>query len=99
MHYENVYELPDYLGTPIHAAVRRVALAMKIAYGCDGISTRQHNEPEGNQDVWHFHTHVYPRYRRDKLYLTRGRNTNPENRRPYADKLRAALAEIEAANS
>jgi histidine triad (HIT) family protein len=94
-HYENVYELPDELGTPIHAAIRRIARAMKITYRCDGVSTRQHNEPAGNQDVWHFHTHVYPRYKRDMLYLTRGRTTSLEDRKPYAEKLRAALAEYE----
>lgn len=94
-HYENVYELPDELGTPIHAAIRRIALAMKTAYECAGVSTRQHNEPDGNQDVWHFHTHVYPRYKRDMLYLTRGKATTLEERRPYADKLRAALVEID----
>ena len=66
-HYENIYELPDMLGGPIQRAVRETALAMKSAYGCDGVSTRQHNEPAGNQDVWHFHIHVFPRYAGDIL--------------------------------
>jgi histidine triad (HIT) family protein len=66
-HFENLYELPDELGQPIQRAVRETALAMKFAYGCDGVSTRQHNEPAGNQDVWHFHVHVFPRYTDDKL--------------------------------
>lgn len=50
-HVENLYALPDALGARIHALSRRVALAMKSAYGCEGVSTRQHNEPAGNQDV------------------------------------------------
>jgi len=58
-HYENLYELPDDVGGRVHATARRVALAMKAAYGCDGVSTRQHNEPAGYQDVWHFHLHVF----------------------------------------
>lgn len=66
-HYENIFELPDVLGGPIQRAVRETALAMKSAYGCDGVSTRQHNEPAGNQDVWHFHIHVFPRYKGDDL--------------------------------
>lgn len=94
-HYENIYELPDELGTPIQSAVRRIALAMKHAYGCDGISTRQHNEPSGNQDVWHYHMHVYPRYKDDMLYLTSGRSTTAEERWPFAERLRASLARIE----
>jgi hypothetical protein len=66
-HYENIYEPPDVLGGPIQRAVRETTLAMKSAYGCDSISTRQHNEPAGNQDVWHFHIHVFPRYDGDDL--------------------------------
>jgi histidine triad (HIT) family protein len=66
-HYENIYGLPDHLGEPIQRAIRETALAMKSAFGCDGVSTRQHNEPAGNQDVWHFHIHVFPRYNDDAL--------------------------------
>ncbi len=62
-HYENIYDLPPGLGTPIQKAVRDTALAMKAALGCQGISTRQHNEPAGDQDVWHYHVRVFPRYR------------------------------------
>lgn len=66
-HYENIYERPDILGGPIQRALRQTAIAMKSAYGSDGVSTRQHNEPAGNQDVWHFRIHVYPRYEGDEL--------------------------------
>lgn len=45
-----------------------MALALKQIYGCDGISTRQHNEPSGSQDVWHYHEHVTPRFLNDALY-------------------------------
>jgi len=61
-HFENIYDLPIHLATKVHELARAVALAMKAAYSCDGTSTRQHNEPAGNQDVWHYHLHVFPRY-------------------------------------
>ncbi len=66
---------------------------MKAAYGCDGVSTRQHNEPAGNQDVWHFHLHVFPRYVDDQLYLRSAERTptSPPQRLPYAVKLKRAL--------
>lgn len=98
-HFENVFDLPSELGAPIQAAIKRIAVAMKRAYECDGISTRQHNEPAGNQDVWHYHVHVYPRYKRDFLYLTRGRTTRPEDRKPYRDKLIAALGSSDTAQA
>jgi histidine triad (HIT) family protein len=68
MHIENIYEFPPELGNDLMATTRRVAVAMKAAYGCDGVSTRQHNEPAGDQDVWHFHQHVFPRWLGDRLY-------------------------------
>lgn len=57
-HCENIFDLPDALAAPIHSAARSAAAAMKLAFGCDGISHRQHNESAGSQDVWHYHLHV-----------------------------------------
>jgi histidine triad (HIT) family protein len=71
-HHENVFDLPPDLGMPIQWAVRAASKALKSALGCDGVSTRQHNEPAGNQDVWHHHTHVFPRWFNDRLYDTQG---------------------------
>lgn len=87
-HYENLYDLPEEIGGLIFALSRRVALAMKSAYGCAGISTRQHNEPAGNQDVWHYHLHIFPRYPGDTLYGSRPVLMPPEERSIYAGKLR-----------
>lgn len=89
-HFENLYELPDRLGAAVHATSRLAALALKSAYGCDGVSTRQHNEPAGHQDVWHYHQHVLPRYAGDALY---GATSSPmalEERAAFAERLRAA---------
>lgn len=92
-HYENVYSIPDDLLHQVQSVGKRVALAMKAGYQCDGTSFRQHNEPAGNQDVWHYRLHVFPRYRGDDLYLLRGRTTTPEERKTYADILRRCRAE------
>lgn len=43
-------------------------IALKTAFDCDGVSTRQHNEPAGNQDVRQYHLHIFPRYEADGLY-------------------------------
>lgn len=90
-HYENIYDLPLEVAADIHAVAKSVALAMKRKYGCKGISTRQHNEPAGNQDVWHYHLHVFPRYPNDGLYTSQGSLMNSGQRAIYAQKLRAAL--------
>ena len=47
-HSENIFDLPLWYAKPIHRIAKKLALAMKTVYSCDGISKRQHNEPAGN---------------------------------------------------
>lgn len=89
-HHENIFDLPAELAAPVHRAARSAALAMKAAWGCDGVSTRQHNEPAGNQDVWHYHLHVFPRWTGDDLYRTAGAWAPADAIAAKADELRAA---------
>ncbi|WP_344235314.1 HIT family protein [Kribbella hippodromi] len=90
-HHENLYDLPPRYGHAVHDAVRAIAIAIRHTYGCDGVSTRQHNEPAGYQDAWHYHVHVFPRYKDDNLYNTRhlARPATRDEREPYARRLRA----------
>jgi histidine triad (HIT) family protein len=87
-HYESIKELPSHIATHIHEAARRLSLAMVEGYGCEGISTRQHNGPAAHQEVPHFHFHIFPRYQNDRLYqLNDERRLAPLNER----QARAAL--------
>lgn len=90
-HYVNVLDIPDNLGSDFFRATRRLALAMQNAFGCEGISTRQHNGPAGNQDVWHYHLHVFPRYSNDGLHAGLKMLYTTEQRVELAISLRAAL--------
>jgi histidine triad (HIT) family protein len=97
-HHENLYDLPGEYGHAVHDLVREIAIAMRHQYGCDGVSTRQHNEPGGNQDVWHYHVHVFPRYAGDALYASQ---PSPEllpaeARWSFAAKLRADFESTKA---
>ncbi|HVM07494.1 MAG TPA: HIT family protein [Acidimicrobiales bacterium] len=89
-HIENLYELPEHVGGPLFAATRRAAVAIKSAYECPGTSIRQHNEPAGNQDVWHLHVHVFPRYEGDGLYGARPAWADPDEMAERATALRGA---------
>ena len=89
-HHENIFDLPDRFAEPLHRAARDVAVAMKVAFGCDGVSTRQHNEPAGNQEVWHYHLHVFPRWDSDGLYGSRNALAPEAELRARAQQLRAA---------
>ena len=96
-HVENLYDTPEDLLGRVIVTAKRIAIAMKTAYGCDGTSLRQHNEPAGDQDVWHFHLHVFPRWAGDQLYQRTddAREVGAEERRMYAERLRAILAKSE----
>lgn len=79
-HIENLYDLPSDLSSKIHELEKKVALAMKEAYQCDGISTSQQNEPCGGQEVWHYNLHIIPRYDGDGLYKTKWEEAKSEER-------------------
>jgi len=85
-----MYALPASYAHRIQDIAKEVALAFKKVYKCDGVSTRQHNEPAGGQDVWHYHLHVFPRYENDNLYqnLSLAEFVPFEQRNVYAERLR-----------
>jgi histidine triad (HIT) family protein len=88
-HYENLYDLPDVVGSHIFVIARKMAVAMKKAYGCEGITTLQNNEPAGNQHAFHYHLHLFPRHTDDHLHehMMVKRNTTAEERLPYASAI------------
>lgn len=91
-HIENLYELPGHLSDRIHRFSRYLALALKSAYGCDGVTARQNNEPAGSQDVWHYHLHLVPRFTGDDIYRTKFSIAPVEKRQKCAALLREYFA-------
>lgn len=93
-HFENIYDLPDEYAHHIMDVSQKMALALKATYDCEGTSLAQHNEPAGGQDAWHYHMHVFPRYKDDHLYatITDKRLAPLQERKPYADKLKGYLS-------
>lgn len=92
-HYENIFDIDETLGTDILRVTKRLSVAMKKAFRCEGVSIRQHNEPAGDQDVWHYHVHVTPRFEGDELHTAPILRYTQEERLALAAKLREALAD------
>lgn len=92
-HHENLYSIPPVIGHAVWDLTQQVAVAVRNSYDCDGVSTRQYNEPVGSQDVWHLHVHVFPRWHDDRLYQrdAEARWVEPSERATYAAKLAAQL--------
>lgn len=95
-HYENIYTLSAEVGHRIFDVAQKVAQAIRIAYEADGITTRQNNEPAGDQHAFHYHIHIFPRYDDDNFNNVKPEDkflAEPEARVNYAEKLRTAMGE------
>lgn len=92
-HYENLYDLPDEVAAKIMSLARQLAVAMKAAYNCEGVTLQQNNEPAGGQHAFHYHLHLFPRNTGDDIYQHMGvkRETTAEERLPYAKLLKEVL--------
>lgn len=92
-HYENLYDLPEEVGAQITKISKTLALAQKEARNCTGTTILQNNEPDGNQHAFHYHLHVFPRFKDDELHKNMHNSTNStaEERLPFAESIRIYL--------
>lgn len=81
---------PATLG-PLFTVVQKVALAVKKAFGADGVTILQFNEPASGQTVYHLHVHVIPRFEGIVLKPHTGQMEKPEVLAENAGKIRAVL--------
>lgn len=93
-HFENIYEMPDDVGADIFAVAKKMSVALKEVYHCDGVTLRQNNEPASEQHAFHFHLHVIPRYEGDNFnqkMTEKSRLSEPNERIKYSEKLKHYL--------
>lgn len=93
-HFENLYDLPNNVGHHIFEISKKMALALKEVYSCDGVTLRQNNEPTGDQHAFHYHLHIFPRYENDDFnqnMAKKSRLSDPSERKIFAEKLRKYL--------
>jgi histidine triad (HIT) family protein len=76
---------------PLFTVVKQVALAVKKAFGADGVTVLQFNEPASGQTVYHLHVHVIPRFEGIALKPHTGQMEKPEVLAENAAKIRAVL--------
>jgi len=62
-HIPNIYSLDGTTAAQIMRTAVRIARAVKAGLQCEGIYLTQANEQVAGQDVFHFHMHVYPRWK------------------------------------
>ena len=73
------------------AVVQKVARAVKTAFGADGVTVMQFNEPASGQTVFHLHFHVIPRFDGVPVQRHSGEMEKPEVLAANAEKIRQTL--------
>lgn len=82
---------PDSLAA-VMRTVQKLARAARAAFGADGVTVSQYNEPAGGQVIFHLHVHVIPRFDGIALRHAGGPMEKPEVLAENAEKIRAALS-------
>lgn len=72
-------------------AVQAIARAVMKAFGADGVTIQQFNEPASGQVVFHTHFHVIPRFQGVNLRPHTGEMEDQAVLAANAEKIRAAL--------
>ena len=68
-HVETLYDLLDDQAAWLFQTVVRVSRAIREVSGCEGLNVVQSNERAGQQDVFHVHIHLVPRWTGDDIAL------------------------------
>lgn len=66
-HYADILEMPEELVGKAFVLAKRMAQKMEAVLECDGINVLQNNHEAAGQTVFHFHIHLIPRRKNDKM--------------------------------
>lgn len=92
-HVKTVYDLSDELAARIFQATVKIARAARDVSGCEGLNLVQSNEEAGQQDVFHFHLHIVPRFKGDAITLDWDNTPESDEKLSrLADELRLKLS-------
>ena len=68
-HAANVFEMPDDLLAKAHVLAKKLAKVLTEVFNADGVNILQNNNEAAGQSVFHFHSHIIPRYKDDKSMI------------------------------
>ena len=66
-HYEGIFDIPSELLGKVHQIAKTVINAVKQAVNAEGISIVQQNGRAANQEIFHLHVHIIPKYTGQKI--------------------------------
>lgn len=90
-HAANIFELPDETAGKIMVVAKKIATAVKEAYGCDGINILQNNGEAAGQTVFHLHVHIVPRFKGDDVTICWKPGETPTDMETIAEEIKSKL--------
>ncbi len=73
-HADDIFELPDETAAALYPLAKKLATKIKASVGAEGINIVQNNGEEAGQSVKHFHLHIIPRWKDDKVTINKSTN-------------------------
>lgn len=92
-HHVDIFDMPGELLKTIGVEAKRVAKAIQEATGADGIGISQNNGTAAGQAIFHYHTHIIPRFLTDGYKSWKRTTDNPKEAASerLAEKIRTLL--------
>ena len=87
-HYENIFDIPEEILKECFAETKKISLLLKNKLGAEGINLINNNDRTGQQEIFHYHIHVIPRYSGDKFKIISENKTKNKELKKTADKIR-----------
>ena len=87
----NLLDADDGIIEAVSRTTAKMARTVVKAFGADGVTVQQFNEPAGGQVVFHLHVHVIPRFEGVSLRPHTGAMADQNELAAHAEKIRAAL--------
>ncbi|TCK93122.1 histidine triad (HIT) family protein [Natranaerovirga hydrolytica] len=87
-HVENIFDIETDVASRLFALATQISKILKQTLNCEGMNVLQNNGSIAGQTVDHFHLHLMPRYKDDKI------NINWENLQVTEEDLEEVAKEI-----
>ncbi len=88
----NILDIKQKDAAAVIKTARKMAKTVLKAFGADGVTIQQFNEPAGGQVVFHTHVHIIPRMDGVRMGPPASEMADADVLKANADKIRAVLA-------
>ncbi len=89
----NIFDIETPMLEAVIRTTQKIAIAARAAFGADGISIAQSNEAAGNQEVFHLHVHIIPRFEGVSMARPAANMEDGDVLKANAEKIKQALAQ------